>query len=117
MRLCACSYSRYVHAAPYGICQHSTEYREGVKSKRPAGTDMPAEQAELAPTRHPLGMLIKVKVVNICEERSHPSGFPAQVAPFLNKQAAFKCVLLTDPPHFIPYTLHMGPVVVLGSYF
>lgn len=78
---------------------------------------MAAEQAELAPTRHPLGMLIKVKVINICEERNHPSGFPAQVAPFLNKRAAFTRVLLTDPPHFIPYTLHMGPVVVPGSYF
>lgn len=36
------------------------------------GTDVPVKQVELATTRHPLGMLIKVKVLNICGNLHSP---------------------------------------------
>lgn len=41
------------------------------------GTDVPVKQVELAPTRDPLGMLIKAKVLNICGNlRSPPPHTP-----------------------------------------
>lgn len=52
---------------PYGTHQPSAENREGVARGGPAtGTDVPVKRVELAPTRHPLGMLIKAKVLHIC---------------------------------------------------
>lgn len=60
-------------ACTQGLWNPSTMSCERVKSKRPAGADVPVKQVELAPATHQLSVLIKMEIVNICGELIRPS--------------------------------------------
>lgn len=63
----SCWSSRYGLARPiWHPSAFSGEQRRCWEGGPARGTDVPVKRVELAPTRHPLGMLIKAKVLHIC---------------------------------------------------
>lgn len=74
-----CVYIPEYLCSPYGIHRHAQNAVMGVNHDRAAGTSVQVKRVELAPTRHPLGSIIKTKVLNICEQLSHPAGSSASL--------------------------------------
>lgn len=60
-------------ARTQGLWNPSTMSYERVKSKRPAGADVPLKEVELALATHQLSVLIEMEMVNICGELIRPS--------------------------------------------
>lgn len=58
--------SRYELARPIWLLSAFSRGLKVLMGGAATGTDVPVERVELTPTRHPLGMLIKAKVLNIC---------------------------------------------------
>lgn len=100
-----------------GLWNPSTMSYEPVKSKRPAGADVPVKQVELAPATHQLSVLIKMEIVNICGELICTSDLsvPFIWVPSLKEMELCFRQMLFPGVLFIVHMLHMAPLIKKSS--